>query len=78
MANQDWMNQNNYQKSQLDWLSQILRGLPAQQSTYTTNTQTPTLANQMSPLAAATQGFVGAKTLATPAQYTYGKQTTGA
>lgn len=78
VANQDWMNQNNYQKSQLDWLSQILRGLPAQQSTYTTNTQTPTLANQMSPLAAATQGFVGAKTLATPAQYTYGKQTTGA
>lgn len=75
VANQDWLNQNNYQKSQLDWLSQILRGLPAQTGTYTTNTQTPTAANQMSPLAAATQGFLGAKTLATPTQYTYGKTT---
>lgn len=77
VANQDWMNQNNFQKQNLDWLSQIIRGLPAQSSTYTATTQTPTMANQMSPLAAATQGFLGAKTLATPAQYTYGKTTTG-
>lgn len=75
VANQDWQNQNNFQKGQLDWLSQIIRGLPAQSSTYTTNTQTPTAANQLSPLAAATQGFLGAKTLATPTQYTYGKTT---
>lgn len=75
VAYQDWLNQNNFQKGQLDWLSQIIRGLPSQQSTYTTNTQTPSLANQLSPLAAATQGFIGAKTLATPQQYTYGKQT---
>jgi len=77
VANQDWMNQSNFQKQNLDWLSQIIRGLPAQSSTYTATTQTPTMANQMSPLAAATQGFLGAKTLATPAQYTYGKTTTG-
>ena len=64
LANQDWQNQNNYQKQNLDWLSQIIRGLPAQQSTYTTGTQVPTAANQVSPLAAAMQGFAGLRTTA--------------
>lgn len=68
LANQDWQNQNNFQKQNLDWLSQIIRGLPAQTSTYTTNTSIPTVANQISPLAAAAQGFLGARTLASPTQ----------
>lgn len=70
LANQDWQNQNNWQKQNLDWLSQIIRGLPAQSSTYTTNTTIPTAANQVSPLAAAWQGMLGTRTLAssTPTQ----------
>lgn len=76
LANQDWQNQNNFQKQNLDWLSQIIRGLPAQSSTYTTKTEIPTAANQISPLAAAAQGFLGARTLASPTQQVAQQRTT--
>lgn len=65
-ANQDWQNQNNWQRQNLDWLSQIIRGLPAQSQTSVTQTQVPTAGTQISPLAAAAQGFAGARTLASP------------
>lgn len=66
LANQDWGNQNNHQRQQLDWLSQIVRGLPAQSSTYATNTQIPAASQTVSPLAAAAQGFSGARALTAP------------
>ena len=62
----DWSNQNDWQKKQLDWLSQIIRGLPAQTSTYTSSTATPTPASQISPLSAAFQGFAGTRALTSP------------
>jgi hypothetical protein len=65
-ANNDWQNQNNWQRGNLDWLSQIIRGLPAQQSTTQSVTQVPTAGTQVSPLAAAAQGFAGARALASP------------
>lgn len=64
----DWQNQNDYQKQQLDWLSQIIRGLPSQQQTYQYSQPSITAANQLSPLAAAAQGFAGVKTTMTPQQ----------
>lgn len=68
LANQDWQSQNNFQKDQLGWLSNIIRGLPAGQQSSVTQTSVPTAANQISPLAAAAQGFLGARTLASPTQ----------
>lgn len=67
-ANQDWQNQNNWQKDQLGWLSNIIRGLPAGQQSSVTQTTVPTASSQISPLAAAAQGFLGARTLASPTQ----------
>ena len=68
LANQDWQGQTNYQKDQLGWLSNIIRGLPAGQQSSVTQTTTPTAANQISPLAAAAQGFLGARAAAAPPQ----------
>lgn len=65
-ARNDWTNQNNWQRQSLDWLSQIIRGLPAQQQTTQAQTTIPSGAAQISPLAAAAQGFAGARTLASP------------
>jgi hypothetical protein len=65
-ANNDWQSQNNWQRGNLDWLSQIIRGLPAQQSTTQSVTQVPTAGTQISPLAAAAQGFAGSRALASP------------
>jgi hypothetical protein len=70
VAKQDWQQQNEFQKQNLDWLSQIIRGLPAQSSTYASNTSIPTAASSISPLAAAAQGFLGARTAVAPAATT--------
>lgn len=72
LANQDWQNQNNYQKQNIDWLSGVIRGLPSQQSTYQSTTQLPTASSTISPLAAAAQGFLGARTLASTSPSTTG------
>ena len=76
-ANQDWQSQNNWQRQNLDWLSQIIRGLPAQQSTFSSTTPTPSSGTQISPLAAAAQGFAGARTLASPITAGQAPRTTG-
>ena len=72
LANQDWQNQNNYQKQNIDWLSGVIRGLPSKESTYQSQTQMPTAQSTISPLAAAAQGFLGARTLASTAPSTTG------
>lgn len=56
----DWANQNDWQKQNLSWLSDIIRGQQVQPSTFQSANNLPALQNQMSPLAAATQGLLGA------------------
>jgi hypothetical protein len=63
---QDWNKQADWQKSNLDWLSQIIRGLPASETRYQYQTEVPQ--QQISPLAMAAQGFLGAKSLFSPTQ----------
>lgn len=64
MGYEDWNKQKDWQKSNLDWLSQIVRGLPADQTRYQYQTEQPQ--QQISPLAMAAQGFLGARSLFSP------------
>jgi hypothetical protein len=77
---QDWTKQHDWQKDNLGWLSNIIRGLPVDQSAFQTQTTAPTAgsANQISPLASAFQGFAGARTLANPIYATPTQQAAGA
>lgn len=50
VAYQDFLNQTNYPRSTIDWMSSVIRGLPAPQSTQTTSTG-PGSVYQPSPLA---------------------------
>lgn len=50
VAYQDFLNQTNYPRSTIDWMSSVIRGLPAPQSTTTTSTG-PANVYQPSPLA---------------------------
>ena len=76
---QDWTKQNQWQQDQLGWLSNIVRGLPVDQSAFKSQTSAPTAggASQISPLAAAFQGFAGARTLANPIYATPTQQAAG-
>ena len=67
LAGTDFTQQVNYPKQQLSFLSEIVRGLPTSTNSFTSN-QNPvaTAQQQQSPLAAAAQGFLGARTLASP------------
>ena len=64
MAQQDFTNQKNYQKSNLAFLSDIIRGQPFSSTKYEAQIQPTAQQTYMSPLAAAAQGFLGARTLA--------------
>lgn len=66
MGFEDWNKEQDWQKSNLDWLSQIIRGLPQTESRYQYQTEIPQ--QQISPLAAAAQGFLGARSLFSPTQ----------
>lgn len=66
LAYQDFLQQRDYQKNQLSFLSDIVRGLQVPTSTFATSSATPSQVSQMSPLAAATQGFLGARSLLSP------------
>lgn len=68
IANQDWNKQNDWQKQNIDWLSQIVRGLPASETKYQYTSGAPTSSASLSPLAAAAQGFFGGRTLASTTQ----------
>ena len=63
LANTDFTNQTNYPKTQLSFLSDIIRGQPVAQSSFQANTNPAATAQQLSPLAAAAQGFLGARSL---------------
>ena len=63
LANTDFTNQLNYPKTQLSFLSDVVRGQPTSQTSYAANTNPTAQTQQLSPLAAATQGFLGARTL---------------
>jgi len=67
LAGQDYTAQVNYPKTQLSFLSDIIRGTPASTTGFQASTNpAATAAAQQSPLAAAAQGFLGARTLASP------------
>jgi hypothetical protein len=76
VAQKDWQAQNDYQKQNLDWLSQITRGLQAQPTAYGSTAINPTQYNTLSPLAAAWQGFSGSKSLMSPTTATPTQQAT--
>ncbi len=63
LANTDFTNQRNYQKSQLSFLSDIIRGQQVAQNSYSATSNPAATTNQLSPLAAAVQGFLGARSL---------------
>lgn len=63
LAQTDFTNQRNYPKTQLSFLSDIIRGQPVQQSSYQAVTNPAATTQQLSPLAAAAQGFLGARSL---------------
>jgi len=65
IAYQDFLQQRDYQKNQLSFLSDIIRGQQVPTSQYTTQASAPSYTAQMSPLAAATQGFLGARSIMT-------------
>lgn len=65
LANTDFTNQLNYPKTQLSFLSDVIRGNPTSTTNYAA-TSTPGVATStISPLAAAAQGFLGARTITT-------------
>jgi len=66
LANQDYTNQLNYPKQQLSFLSDIIRGQQVGSTGFSSTTAPSAASSTISPLAAAAQGFLGAKTLATP------------
>lgn len=69
LAMQDFMAQRNYPKQQLSFLSDIIRGQPVQQvSSFQSNIMPGAVTQQLSPLAAATQGFLGARSILSPVQ----------
>lgn len=63
LANTDFTNQTNYPKTQLSFLSDIIRGQPVSTSSFQANTNPAATTQQLSPLAAAAQGFLGARSL---------------
>ena len=63
LGQQDFTNQLNYPKTQLSFLSDIIRGQPVNQTSYAATTNPGSSYSSLSPLAAATQGFLGARTL---------------
>jgi hypothetical protein len=63
LANTDFTNQRNYPKTQLSFLSDILRGQPVAQTSYQATSNPGAVTQQLSPLAAAAQGFLGARSL---------------
>lgn len=63
LANTDFTNQVNYPKTQLSFASDIIRGQPTSQTSYMSNTNPVAQSQQLSPLAAAAQGFLGARSL---------------
>jgi hypothetical protein len=67
LAYNDFLQQRDYQKNQLSFLSDIIRGQQVPVSQYSTTSVVPGTTNQLSPLAAAAQGFLGAKTLTSAA-----------
>jgi len=67
LAQTDYTNQLNYPKTQLSFLSDIIRGQPTNTTSYSAVSNPGATTAQMSPLAAAAQGFLGARTLATTA-----------
>ena len=74
LSYQDYNTQNDYQKNQLSFLSDIIRGMPVSQTGYTTQSTVSGNGVPLSPLAAAAAGFASAKGLANPTGYS----TTGA
>jgi len=66
LAYQDFLNQRDYQKNQLSFLSDIIRGQQIPSGSFTTSSAAPAYTAQMSPLAAATQGFLGARSIMSP------------
>jgi hypothetical protein len=68
LAYNDFLQQRDYQKNQLGFLSEIVRGLPSVGAKYTSSSTAPALSNQISPLTAAAQGFIGSYSLANQPQ----------
>ena len=66
MAYQDFLNQRDYEKSQLSFLSDIIRGQQIPTGTFQTTSSAPSATAQLSPLAAAAQGFLGARSIVSP------------
>jgi hypothetical protein len=62
----DWQAQQDWQKQNIDWLSQIIRGLPASETKYQYQSAAPQQSATMSPLAAAAQGFFGTRSVTSP------------
>lgn len=71
LANTDFTNQKNYPKTQISFLSDILRGQQVGTNSFSANTNPAATTQQLSPLAAAAQGFLGARSLvSSPTQTT--------
>lgn len=65
LAQTDYTNQLNYPKTQLSFLSDIIRGNPTSTMGFTATSVPSASANSISPLATAAMGFLGSKTLTT-------------
>lgn len=68
LAQQDFTNQRNFPKENLSFLSNVIRGQPFNESKYMAQLQPMAQQTYLSPLAAAAQGFLGARALASPQQ----------
>lgn len=68
LAYNDFLQQRDYQKNQLGFLSEIVRGLPSTGAKYTSSSAAPSFTSQISPLTAAAQGFLGAYSIANQPQ----------
>ena len=78
LAYQDFQNQINYPKANLQFLNEMMRGLPANMAQQYPTSSTVTAPQTISPLQAAAQGFAGMRSaLAGPATTTTAQKTTG-
>lgn len=68
LANTDFTNQKNYPKTQISFLSDVLRGQQVGTNSFSASTNPAAATQQLSPLAAAAQGFLGARSLVSSPQ----------
>lgn len=68
LAYQDFTQQRDYGKTNLSFLSDVIRGNPVSTTGFQAQTSPGSTMSQLSPLAAAAQGFLGTRSVVSPTQ----------